>query len=163
MKNLRVFLMVSFYDEEILIRLLELIHDKVGKYDYFTQNIYLDNNNVSDKLRKKIRIFSFKKLIQKDDLENYFYTINKLIYIVKNDQANSFFGYVGYMSKFHVVSLSGEESPLYLQIGKKLFGKIELLIENRKLISMDGNNELFSNKFSIRFFEDLYRIYTKNT
>ncbi|MDH4261716.1 MAG: DUF4416 family protein [Spirochaetia bacterium] len=162
MNKVRFFALITFSDTNLLIDYLSLISKKIGKYDFFSQNIKYPcdlSGNYSSNSNFKIKVISFNKL----------YLIEKSKFFSKKaeevKEKMSITGHVnfnmsyGYLNKHQVVTLHRTPSPDRIYISKELHAQVQLVFANGRMSLLDTDNKEFSIIDVKKYFEDLHSLY----
>ena len=147
----RMFLAVTYTQEQDLIEVLPAVESHLGKYDFFSQ--YLKRSSSWGETGYQ-KIFSIKKLYSREKFENFYKKIEK---IQKSGANVSLLG--GYLNSEQVVSLHNTGSPEKIQIGRELYARLELTYEGQKYGNTSWTASGLSSSDAHRYFDDLRRIY----
>lgn len=162
MPKTRFFIMIMFSDNNILIDYLSLIAAKLGKYDFFSQNIkcpYGISGKFSSDSNYKIKIISFKKLYPINKCE----TLLKRSAEIQKKMANAghmdFQLTVGYLTKDQVVTVYDAPAMELVYMKENLYAQIQLFYMNGRMNQARQDNGVFSLPDIKKYFGDLHSLY----
>jgi len=166
MNKVRFFIFITFTDNNVLIDFLRLVTEKIGKYDFFTQNIknpFDLSGNFSANSGLKIKAVSLKKLYPIDKCRTFVKRSGEIDDKLQSLGHGQFRLTCGYVNHYQVVTLYDSPGPERVYMSKNLFAQVQLVHNNGHMVSPKGDGREFTIADMKKYFEDLHSLYREQT
>jgi len=156
----RFFIALKYQDESVLLDFLSLVQNRIGVYDFFTQNMKkgYEGGNL-----EYLKVLSLKKMPRYREMYKMHEKVKNLGQTLMKKGHARFEVVDGYVNMYQVVTLHSQPAPEKIRMEKEISVRLELMYKNSKFVSCNTTSPEFLIPAFHKFLDDLRRIYVEAT